>query len=148
MTDKFLIEAIRQLLHEGNVKTQEELCLELEKQGYELNQSKISRLLRKFGAIKTKNEQNKIVYRLPNDFLPPSAGTALEELIIDIIHNENMIVIHTSPGSASVIARLLDYHREKIQVLGTIAGDDTIFIIPTSTNNLKMTIDNVKSLLS
>jgi len=56
----------RVLLHGGNT-TQEAIVLALEGQGHNVNQSKISRLLRKINAIKTKNDQGAMVYCLPHD---------------------------------------------------------------------------------
>ena len=52
-----LSDDLRQLLIEGKVTTQEDLCSALETIGHTINQSKISRLLRKIGAVKSKNEQ-------------------------------------------------------------------------------------------
>ena len=63
-------------------------------------------------------------------------------LLIDIEANESMIVLHTSPGSASLVARHLDSMRSSLDILGTIAGDDTIFIAPTSSRLIKSIIKN------
>lgn len=57
---------LRTLLSEGKVTTQEDICTALEKLGHAINQSKVSRLLRKLSAVKSKNELGQIVYRLPN----------------------------------------------------------------------------------
>ena len=131
----------RVLLHGGNT-TQEGIVLALESEGHNVNQSKISRLLRKINAIKTKNDQGAMVYCLPHDAEAPPIQSSLGELVIDIVANENMIVIKTSPGAASLIARVID--QKKCQVLGTIAGDDTIFVAPESSQSIEQSISLIR----
>src|SRR3989338_2056441 len=92
-----LDEALRTLLLGRKEHTQEDICTALEKLGYEINQSKASRLLRKIGAIKVVNEQGQTVYSLAREPAPPSMNTPLRSLILDIIANETLVVIFTSP---------------------------------------------------
>jgi transcriptional regulator of arginine metabolism len=132
---------------EREASTQEEICLALEKKGFEVNQSKISRLLRKIGAIKIKNIQNQAAYSLPREPPPPSAQTPLKDLVLDISFNETLIVISTSPGSASMVARILDYYQVASEILGTLAGDDTIFVAPRSIKDLPRLAEKIKTLL-
>jgi transcriptional regulator of arginine metabolism len=127
--------------------SQEDICKALEKQGYVINQSKVSRLLRKIGAIKGLNSQGEIAYSLPREPGPPSMNTPVRQLIIDVAANESLVVISTSPGSASLVSRVLDYHLASIGILGTIAGDDTIFVAPKSTKDIQKVAAKVKSLL-
>lgn len=143
-----LINTFRDLLVQGTLGTQEELCQALALQGFDVNQSRVSRLLRKVGAVKTKNAEGSIVYCLPKEPAPPTAMSHLSHLIMAISANEQVIIVHTSPGSASLIARLLDHQREKLNVLGTIAGDDTILVIPQQIRDLEMTLSAVKQLLA
>ena len=142
-----LTEATKILIRDQAVGTQEELVEALSKLGYDVNQSKISRLLRKLMAIKVKNEQGQTIYALPKEPAPPSTKSAVSHLIIDIRANENLVVIQTSPGSASLIARLLDYHQKDTTILATLAGDDTIFVAPKSIKHIQDTIKEVKELL-
>lgn len=142
-----LAEATKTLIRDHAVGTQEELVERLTKQGYEVNQSKISRLLRKLMALKIKDEEGRTIYALSKEPAPPSTKSAVSHLIIDIIANESLVVIQTSPGSASLIARLLDYHQKDSTILATIAGDDTIFVAPKSVKNIHETIKEIKELL-
>ena len=143
-----LIEDMRNLLFEGQLTTQEGVCAALASMGYSINQSKTSRLLRKVGAIKSKNEKGQIVYRLPLEPAPPTALSQLSSLVIDIMANEVNIIVSTSPGSAQLIARILDYHKKEIQILGSIAGDDTLFIAPKSTTKIGASLQKIKDLLT
>jgi len=138
---------LRRILREGLVATQEEVCQTLEMMGHDINQSKASRLLRKLGAVKAKNESGDVVYRLPQEPAPPLLSDKLSAVLLDIQANETMIMVSTSPGSAQLIARVLDYHREQLNILGTIAGDDTLFVAPRSVAKIEDTIKALKSLL-
>ncbi len=143
-----LPEAVKSLIKKGLVGTQEEIVDILTREGYDVNQSKISRLLRKLLAVKIKNDQGETIYTLPKEPIPPSTKTPLTHLVLDIAANENLVVIQTSPGSASLIARMLDYHETNTNILATIAGDNTIFVAPKSANQIKKTLEEVKRLLA
>lgn len=147
MKDSALIGALRTLLMGREAGTQEDICIALEKKGYEINQSKVSRLLRKIGAIKVVNAKGQTIYSLAREPAPPSMDTPLRELILDVVANETLIVIFTSPGSASMVARVLDYVQVSTQILGTIAGDDTIFIAPKSIKEIQKLQQEIKALL-
>lgn len=144
---KTLEEALRSVLQIRESSTQENICHILEKQGFDVNQSKISRLLRKIGATKTHNVAGQIVYSLPREPAPPSIHTPLRNLVVDIVCNEMLIIIFTSPGSASMIARMLDHLQFSTHILGTIAGDDTIFVAPKSVKEIKNVYFLIKNFL-
>lgn len=140
-----LINDLKSILLQGIAETQETICTAMEARGHQINQSKVSRLLRNINAIKSKNDAGEMVYRLPHDIAPPSINTTLAELVVNVIANETMIIIKTSPGSASLIARIIDDKR--CQVIGTIAGDDTIFVAPQSVEKIKVTFSLVCAFL-
>lgn len=127
-----LSEAFKALLKEEKFGSQSEIVTALQEQGFEnINQSKVSRMLSKFGAIRTRNTKMEMVYQLPNELSVPATSSPLKNLVLDIDHNDLLIVVKTSPGAAQLIARLLDSIGKSEGILGTIAGDDTIFITPT-----------------
>lgn len=142
-----ILDDLRVLLMGGDAGTQDELCKALESKGHEVNQSKVSRLLRKVGAIKTKNEDGAVVYALPWEPAPPTLDNTISSLLVGISANEAQIIITSSPGSAQLIARILDFHREKLGILGTIAGDDTILVIPNSIHRTEECLKEIKYLL-
>jgi transcriptional regulator of arginine metabolism len=142
-----IVDALRATLRSNAVGTQDEIKQALEEQGFVVNQSKISRLLRKIGAIKTMNEQKQTIYSLPREPAPTASKMVLSELIISIAINETLIVIHTNPGSASLIGRLLDHHRQDLNILGTVAGDDTVFIAPAVVKQINKTLCAIQSFL-
>src|SRR6187399_1004076 len=100
---------LRELIREGTASTQEELCKALRQKKFDVTQSTVSRDLRRIGAMKTTNAEGEIIYRLPEDQQPlPQMSHTLEGLLTNIRSNESMIVLHTTPGSASLVARHLD----------------------------------------
>jgi transcriptional regulator of arginine metabolism len=142
-----LAEALKTLLLGREASTQESICSVLEKYGFEVNQSKVSRLLRKIGAVKIVNAHGQTIYSLPREPAPPTMNTQLRDLILDVVSNETLVVIFTSPGSASMVARILDYTQITTEVLGTVAGDDTIFVAPKSVKEIKKLHEEIKNLL-
>lgn len=135
---------LRRLLQGGEIGTQEELAEELHRQKFTVTQSTISRDLRRLGAVKAQDTSGRTVYRMPDEAVlpPPITPSGLKDLLIEIQHNGSMIVIHTSPGSASLVARQLDHSRPE-GILGTIAGDDTIFVAPASGKRIEQTISAI-----
>lgn len=143
------LEALRELLTSAELSTQEELRTKLEKQDFDVTQSTISRDLRKLGAIRTVDTQGNTVYRLPDEVEPPVAPTSLNDLITEITTNGSLIVIHTPVGCAPLVARHLD-NVGSDKILGTIAGDDTVFVAPakTTAKDIKETIRAIENCLS
>ncbi len=138
------LSALRRLLESGKNSTQEELREMLESKGHDVNQSTISRDLRKIGAIKGTDNKGRTVYRLSENASEATfVSQSVPDLITNISSNDSMIVIHTSPGSASLVARHLDINRPA-NILGTIAGDDTIFVAPAKEFTIKQTIAAIK----
>jgi transcriptional regulator of arginine metabolism len=136
---------LRKLLAEGQLSTQEELADALRQHDFDITQSTISRDLRKIGVIKTVNEAGDTVYTLASNRAlrgPLPVSASLGHLLVDIRHNGAMIVMHTTVGSASLVAAHMD-HQKIPGILGTIAGDDTIFVAPTSVLEIDATLKRI-----
>lgn len=142
-----LVNAFKDLLKQEQFGSQGEIVDALKAQGFDnISQSKVSRMLSKYGAVRTRNARQEMVYCLPAELGVPTAKSPLKQLVLDIEHNEVMIIIRTSPGAAQLIARLLDSLSKADGVLGTIAGDDTIFIAPSNVNEIPATISKLEQL--
>ncbi len=142
-----LLTAFKELLAQERFGSQSEIVNALQEMRFsQINQSKVSRMLSKFGAVRTRNTRMEMVYCLPNELSVPNTSSPLKNLVLDIDHNELLIVVKTSPGAAQLIARLLDSVGKAEGILGTIAGDDTIFITPTQGVDIKELIQNIHSL--
>ena len=137
------------LLKKERLSSQGEIVDALQNAGFHnINQSKVSRMLSKSGAVRTRNAKREMVYCLPAELGIPMTTSPLKNLVLDIDRNDSLIVIRTSPGAAQLIARLLDSIGKTEGILGTIAGDDTIFISPTNSKKIDVTLNVVKNLFS
>lgn len=136
-----VIAALQNLLHQQAFETQEEICHTLRQQGFSITQVTVSRLLHKLGVTKV-NEGGRSVYRLIHEQVPLTPNDSLKHLVLQINANETVIVIQTVPGSAQLVARLLD-HMFGIELLGTVAGDDTILVIPTTIKKIQHLHDDI-----
>lgn len=146
MTDN-LTRAFKELLNQERLGSQNEIVDALKKQGFTgINQSKISRMLSKFGAVRTRNTKMEMIYCLPNELSVPNTSSPLKNLVLDVDHNAMLIVIKTTPGAAQLIARLLDSIGKSEGILGTIAGDDTIFVTPTNDKPIAELLQNIQRL--
>ena len=81
-------EAFKSLLREEKFSSQSEIVQALQELGFEhINQSKVSRMLSKFGAVRTRNTKMEMVYQLPAELSVPTTSSPLKNLVIDIDHN-------------------------------------------------------------
>lgn len=120
-----------ELMLEEKYSTQKEIVDALHARGFNsANQSKISRMLTKAGAVRLRNAQGQIVYCIPEELTVPVATSSLKLLVRTIEHNNLMVVVHTCPGAAQLVARMLDSFERNMGILGSIAGDDTVFVAP------------------
>lgn len=139
--------AFKEILKNESYGSQGEIVEALKDMGFaHISQSKVSRMLSKFGAVRARNAKGDMVYCLPPELGMPTAKSSLKQLVLDVMHNNVMIVIRTTPGAAQLIARLLDSLGRSEGVLGTIAGDDTIFIAPADVNEIEQIRQQVENL--
>ena len=132
-----LLQAFKKLLKEQCYASQNELADALATQGFEnMSQAKISRLLSKLGAVKTRNTGNQMIYILPDELAVPKSKQSIESVVLSVKHNKMQIILKTGIGGAPLISRMLDSMGESAGILGTLAGDDTIFIAPIDTDRI------------
>ena len=115
--------------------SQEELLSALQKEGFQLTQATLRRDLKQLKVAKSSSMSGNYVYVLPNDTMykrvsTPSKVREMMEVpgFLSINFSGNMGVIKTRPGYASSIAWNID-NSDIPEIIGTIAGDDTIFIV-------------------
>ena len=137
-----------QILEQGHAHTQQEICAVLSQKGFEINQTKISRLLHKIGAVKIKDVGGHLVYHRAHEQNPPQKNMLISELVLEIEANQTLIVISTQPGSAAMIARLVDFNKNNLNILGTLSGDDTVFVAPRDINAIPKILPKLKTILS
>lgn len=117
-------------LREFRVGSQEELVARLSLAGINATQATVSRDLLEMGAVKLKREGT-IRYVMPDQVELGHAAAKLDRLLAEwvdaIVSAGNILVLKTPPGSANLVANALDAAGLE-EVVGTIAGDDTIFV--------------------
>ncbi|RRD00832.1 arginine repressor [Prevotella sp. OH937_COT-195] len=148
------LEVLKMLISSMELGSQEEVLRVLEKEGFKLTQATLSRDLKQLKVAKAASMNGKYVYVLPNDTMykritkPMSAMEMLQSSgYVSINFSGNMGVIKTRPGYASSIAYNIDAS-DIPQIIGTIAGDDTIFIVIKEGYTHEETIDSLRSLIS
>ncbi|OGC43630.1 arginine repressor [candidate division WOR-3 bacterium RBG_13_43_14] len=130
---------IKKLIETQDISTQTELLGALKKEGVSFNQPTISRDLRELSVIKAARGLGKIVYQLPVDTDTITMNEFRHKfinLVNDIQHTGNLILVKALPGEAQGIAKAIDSARLK-QIIGTIAGDDTILVVVDKVTNVK-----------
>jgi len=122
-------EAIKELIKTHPIEDQQTLVSMIKNQyGIDTNQSIVSRDLRALGIGKHK-VGSQMVYEVPEH---DASREILRLAIADISHNENTIVVKTLPGLASFVADYLDL-QENTQIMATLAGENVVIVIPSST---------------
>jgi transcriptional regulator of arginine metabolism len=123
---------IRRLIGNRNISSQDELMKILEKQGYEMTQATLSRDLKYLKVAKMPDDQAGYVYILPDkDQVVEETELSGQGLsgLISLDFAQGMAILKTLPGHAGSIAYTLD-NLGAYEIAGTIAGDDTILLIP------------------
>jgi transcriptional regulator of arginine metabolism len=138
--------AIKQIITQQTISNQDELCQALEKAGFAVTQATLSRDMKELGIARV-HSANRVRYVLNIESeerrLVPLIGYEIER----IDSNESMIVIKTLPGRAQGVAEIIDsLHHPAI--LGTLAGDNTIFITPASVGKISETLELVKGFMT
>ena len=141
------------LISSMELGSQEEVLQALEKEGFKLTQATLSRDLKQLKVAKAASMNGKYVYVLPNETMykriskPRSAIEMLQTSgFLSINFSGNMGVIKTRPGYASSIAYNID-NSDIPEILGTIAGDDTIFIVVREGSSRQDVIDGLNMII-
>ena len=129
------LEALRLIISSQQLGSQDELLTALQNEGFKLTQATLSRDLKQLKVAKAASMSGNYVYVLPNETMYKRVSTpnTIREMLkvpgfISINFSGNIGIIKTRPGYASSIAWNID-NSDIPEILGTIAGDDTIFIV-------------------
>lgn len=132
---------LMRILHDGTATSQQDIVTALQQAGHEVTQATVSRDLQEVGAVKVRIG-DRSVYALPDDLprganadlITRSLASTLSEFAIAIDKAAALVVVRTAPGHAAAVARAIDLAVLK-DVIGTVAGDDTIFVATPSQTN-------------
>jgi transcriptional regulator of arginine metabolism len=124
---------VRKIVMGGNVHSQEELLEKMKQNGFDLTQATLSRDLKALQVAKVPDPVNGYVYTV-SEKAPVESPAKINRVnyladgFKDIQFSGNMAVLKTMPGYASSIAAVID-QSSPFEIIGTIAGDDTILLI-------------------
>lgn len=140
---------ILDLIENIEIETQEELADYLLEKGIEITQATISRDIKELRLVKVLTSNGKYKYAtIDNQYEGANERLAkiLKSSVLSVDRAENIIVIKTLPGAAQVCASAVDNF--KIEgIVGTIAGDDTIFIVISRSDIVESALNNIQNLL-
>lgn len=128
-TKKERLDAICRIIQTEKIGNQEELLKQLENSGFQVTQATLSRDIKQLKVIKVHDGNGNYVYRLPDYSALMQPVKEQTQHHPNIEFSGNLAVVKTRPGYAMGIASDIDTHAPH-EILGTIAGDDTILIIP------------------
>lgn len=121
------------ILRSERARSQRDIVEALRAHGHEVTQATVSRDLKEVGAARFRID-GELTYRLPDDAVPGITETqqggfrkAMDEFALSIRRSGTLLVVQTPPGHAPLLARSIDMS-ETPGLVGTIAGDDTIFV--------------------
>lgn len=131
------LEVVKMLVSSMELSTQEELIKQLDIAGYPASQATLVRDLKQLRIVKGLNAQGKLVYLMPGEQKYRTVSDThvtvdgLNRIgIMEVRFSGNMGVIHTPPGHAAHVAYDID-NADIPEILGTIAGDDTVLLVLT-----------------
>jgi len=141
--------AILHLVREHDIPSQERLRELLAKEGFDVTQATLSRDIRDLGLVKVPGGEGQGRYEAPAEELlpPPPLTSMIPTLLLKVEGVGPLLVLSTPTGSASALAAALD-HEEWPEVLGSIAGDDTLLMITRSPADRKKLEKRLATLVS
>ena len=123
------------------MRSQSELAAILAEDGVTVTQATLSRDLDELGAVRVRSTEGALVYAVPGEGGDRAAHPAVretsalerlrrrcEDVLVSVDSSANMVVLRTPPGAAQFLASAID-HTVLPDVIGTVAGDDTIFLV-------------------
>ena len=139
------LDKIIDIITQNEVETQDELISYLKEAGYAVTQATVSRDIRELKLAKVMTGRGSYRYVLPKedkDTRQLHISHALAETITRVEYAQNMIVIKTLGGMGMAVAVALD-NMQNSEILGTIAGDDTVFCVVRSHNQAAVIIEKL-----
>lgn len=142
---------IMEIISNQNVETQEQLLAQLQNAGFRSTQATISRDIKELRIVKELTSFGTYRYSAATGEVAGTFSSKLNTIFRECItgydYSQNIIVIRTIPGLASAAASALDAMNMSV-VLGTIAGDDTVFIVMRDNNAAAAFCGEIKNLLN
>ena len=138
---------IKEIIDKNKVETQEDLATALRAEGIEVTQATVSRDIKELMLVKVPDANGQYHYAYPKEhnmlLTPGRLERTFQDSLIGIRVSQCMVVIRTLPGTAQAVAYAVDYMKWE-EVLGTIAGDDTVFVAMENAEGVKAFLKRFK----
>jgi len=138
-------QAILELLDDGPIESQESLQQSLERKGIEVGQATLSRDIHELRLVKGIEGYRRAGQRAGNEGVLPSVMQLAHQFVVEIRQAQNMLVVKTTVGSAQPVAAAFDASRWP-EVVGTIAGDDTVLVIASDKKKARALARRIREL--
>ena len=139
--------AILSIIIQNEVETQQELQIRLKEAGFRVTQATVSRDMRELKIQKGMSENGVNCYFSPAMGRTPQYNSLFSQAVVSLDYAMNTVVIKTRSGLANAACAVLDEQKFGF-VVGTIAGDDTIFVLTRSENHAVQLIETLKKMMS
>ena len=137
--------AILDLLDEGPVESPDSLQRQLERKGFEVGQATLSRDIHELKLVKGTDGYQRAGEGTGTDSVLPSVMHLVHQFVVDIRQAQNLLVVKTTVGSAQPVAAALDASHWP-EVVGTLAGDDTVLVIATDKKRAQALAKRIRDL--
>lgn len=123
---------IKEIVEKSAIETQEDLATALRHEGIDVTQATVSRDIKELMLIKVPVGDGRYRYAFPQEqnvvITPSRMERTFQDSVVGINYSQNIIVLKTMPGTAQAVAFTIDYVKWP-EIIGTVAGDDTIFVV-------------------
>ncbi len=141
---------IQEIITKEIIRTQEDLADKLHQAGFDVTQATVSRDIKEMGLIKVPSVGDEYRYAISTEAHPANLQDRLKRLmretVVSMNDTESLIVIRTIPGNAQALAAVLDKSNWE-EVIGTVAGDDTILLVIKPKEGVPIVLDRLTTLL-
>ncbi len=140
---------ILEIISEKEIETQEELCAELNARNYVVTQATISRDIRDLHLFKVAGTEKKYRYSYINEDeseVSPKMRNLFRDCVVGVNYAQNLVVIKTLTGNganAGIVIDKLSYD----EVIGSVAGDDTLLVVCKDTDAAKGVAEKIKAFM-
>lgn len=138
--------AILSIIIENEVETQQELQILLKQAGYKVTQATVSRDMRELKITKGMSDNGVNCYFSAAMGKSPAYNSLFAQAVLELDYAMNTVVIKCRSGLANAACAVLDEQKFGF-VVGTIAGDDTIFVLTRSENHAVQLIEQLKKMM-
>jgi transcriptional regulator of arginine metabolism len=137
---------IKEIITSRKIASQEDLLERLNEAGFNTTQATLSRDLHEIGIVRVPDESG-FKYVFHQEETSQAIKQIIGMEIINVLHNESTIVVRTLPGRAQGVAIYLDRLPDS-SIIGTVAGDDAIIIIPDEHGNVNKVVGKIKEIMA